>query len=148
MPMTIKARNGYAKIINAFAKEHLADGLDHWKGQPDMIAMTRGDAKDYRMIGSLLRTKGAKEALELARSLDTAARDCVPDQVWDAMERDEDEEALTRQEWKDEVTTQHIEALERDKASIDRRLEEARKSLGTPPDGSMKEGLMSDHYSR
>lgn len=150
MAMSKKARNEYAKIMTAFAKQYLADGIEDWKNDEDsesMIRMTRADARDYRMIGRLLREKGAKEALAHARSLDTAARECVPDQVWDAMVRDEDEAALTRQEWDDEITRRHIAALEAEIESRQRQITEAKARLGKPSGGTLNERLMEGHYT-
>ena len=88
--MTYAERQRLAKVMSAYAKEHLADGLECWKGEADMIAMTRADCKDYREIGRLLRTESCEAAFKLARSLDTSARECVPEEVWYAMEADED----------------------------------------------------------
>ncbi len=138
MSMSIKARNGYAKIMTAFTKRFLAEGLEAWKGEEDMIACTRGDAKDYRTISKLLRTKGAKETLKFARNLDTLARDHIPDQIWDAMERDEDAEAQTRQEWNDDITKRHIIALEDQRDCINRQIETAKNRLGVRSNNANK----------
>lgn len=83
--MTRKEAQLYAREMRVFAKVHLADGLECWKGEEDMIEMVRGDAADYREIAKLLRAFKIEEALEKSRSLDTAAREEIPETVWDAM---------------------------------------------------------------
>lgn len=78
-----------AKIMREFAAEYRADGLKEWKGEPDMVAMILGDAKDYREIARLLRLNKIGEASDLARSMDTAPRETIPDSVWSAMTGEE-----------------------------------------------------------
>lgn len=83
--ITYLEAQGYAKIMRTHAQQHLARGLNTWKGESDMIAMVRADAKDYRAIAQLLRANKIRKARDLAGSLDTAARDTIPDTIWDAM---------------------------------------------------------------
>lgn len=75
----------HAKCMREFAKNHLAAGLKRWQGEPEMIAMVRGDAKDFREIAKLLRAGKIKEAFKHAGNMDTAPREQIPDDVWDAM---------------------------------------------------------------
>jgi hypothetical protein len=76
-----------------------------------MIAMTRADCKDYREIRRLLRTESCEGAFKLARSLDTSARECVPEEVWYAMEADEDFHEET-EETEREIVEYRIRNLE------------------------------------
>jgi hypothetical protein len=99
--MTRKEAQGYAKIMRVFAQEHLEDGLNDWKGESEMIEMVRSDSKDFRGVAQLLRANKIQEARDLAGSLDTAARERIPDDVWDAMEQhcdytEEEYETITR----------------------------------------------------
>ena len=48
----------------------------------EMKKMYATDRKDFRHILSLYRKGKYKEALEAARHLDTAARDHIPNSVW------------------------------------------------------------------
>jgi len=74
-----------AKAMRKFAAEYRADGLKEWKGEPDMMAMILGDAKDYREIARLLRLNKIGEASDLASSLDTSPRETIPDSIWNVM---------------------------------------------------------------
>ena len=113
--MSSKEARLHAKTMSAYAQEHLADGLDTWKGEADMIEMVRADCKDYRAIGKLLRENKVEKARDLAGSLDTAARECVPDSVWEAME----EHCFDDEEF-EEVTKSYLDRLvsERDLLNV------------------------------
>jgi len=126
--MTHAERLRLAKVMTAYAKEHLADGLECWKGEADMIDMTRGDCKDYREIGRLLRTKGAAPAFKLARSLDTSARECVPDEVWDAMQADEDFHEETEETERD-IVVYRIRNYETEIEALQIKLKSANQHL-------------------
>ncbi len=127
--MTYKERRSHATIMSAFAKVHLAEGLDTWKGEDDMIDMVRSDARDYRKIASLLRTESCAAAYELAHSLDTSARECVPDSVWYAMDEDMEAREENIQEFEDDITRRHIAALTCRKESLERQIEKAEERL-------------------
>lgn len=71
--------------MREFAKDFLAEGLDSWKGESDMIAMIRGDAKDFRTVAKYLGQGDIHEAFEAARCMDTDARDQIPDKIWNSM---------------------------------------------------------------
>lgn len=121
--MTRTQAKAHAKVMREYATEHLAHGLDCWKGEADMIEMTRADCKDYRAIAKLLREFKIEEARSMSGSLDTAARECIPDSVWDAME-----EHLTEDEVYEECTAARIEILTRRKAALDVQLADAHKA--------------------
>lgn len=113
----------HARVLRVASTEMLASGLECWQGQPDMIAMQRGDCKDYRAIATLLREFKIEEARSLSGSLDTAARECIPDSVWNAME-----EHLEDDEEYEESTAARIEILTERKADLDRQLAAAHKA--------------------
>tara|TARA_S200002703_G_scaffold127052_1_gene113652 strand:- start:2829 stop:3119 length:291 start_codon:yes stop_codon:yes gene_type:complete len=75
----------HAKKLREYAKSYLADGLRRWQGEAEMISMVRGDAKDFREVAKLLRAGKVKEAFSRADSMDTAPREQIPDDVWNAM---------------------------------------------------------------
>jgi hypothetical protein len=126
--MTYAERLRLAKVMTAYAKEHLAEGLETWKGEDDMIEMTRADCKDYREIGRLLREVGAEAAFELARSLDTAAREYIPDEVWSAMEADEEYREYTEEDER-EVVVYRIGRYRDEIAALQVKLREAQNHL-------------------
>lgn len=99
--LTRKEAQAHAKVLRVYAQEHLANGLEVWRGQPEMIEMARGDARDYRKIAQLLRANQIQKARDLAGGLDTAAREHIPESVWDAMIEhcdysEEEYEAITK----------------------------------------------------
>lgn len=56
------------------------------RGDPSnktMLAMYASDRKDMRRVLSLYNKGKWKEAVELAGHMDTAARDYIPQRVWD-----------------------------------------------------------------
>ncbi len=126
--MTYKERQAHAKEMSAFAHEYLVEGLDTWPGEEDMIKMVRGDAKDYRKIATLLRTKSCQAAYALAQSLDTAARDCIPQDIWDAMDEDLFAHEVSPED-DDEITRKHIAHLTGQKESLERQIEKAKERL-------------------
>lgn len=75
----------HAKNMREFAKKHLASGLKRWCGEPEMIAMVRGDAKDFREVAKLLRVGKIKQAFAVAGGMDTAPREQIPNDIWNAM---------------------------------------------------------------
>lgn len=77
-----------ARKLRAYAKESLADGLEAWKDDPDMIPGVRADARDVREAARLLRTDGAKAAWEYIGMLDTFVREGIPQDIWDALAND------------------------------------------------------------
>lgn len=81
-----------AKELRDVAKEYLAQGLSSFKGEADMIAMFRNDAKDLREVASLIRRQDLKKAWIKAYRLDTAVREIIPDNIWDAIETELDED--------------------------------------------------------
>lgn len=124
--MTRTQAKAHAKVLREYATEHLAHGLDCWKGDEDeagMVSMTRADCKDYRTIAKLLREFKIEEARSMSGSLDTAARECIPDSVWDAME-----EHLMPDDEYEECTAARIEILTQRKAELDRQLVAAHKA--------------------
>lgn len=115
--MTRTQAKGHAKFLRKASTEILAEGLDTWKGEDDMINMVRGDCKDYRAIAKLTLEYKIEEAGNLMHSLDTAARECIPDSVWDAI----DEHNEPDEEY-EECTADRIRDLTRRKADLDRQL--------------------------
>ena len=114
----------HAKVLREASTEMLKDGLECWKGEPDMIAMQRGDCKDYRAIAKLILEFKIEEAGNLMHSLDTAARECIPDTVWDAVdEHNEDDEEH------EEIMTCRVQILTERKADLERQLAAAHKDL-------------------
>lgn len=85
MELTPKRAQELAGTLRAFADEYLAEGLEMWEDEPDMIEMYQGDASDYRYVATLLAGMRIEQALRAARHMDTAPRDRIPDEVWDAM---------------------------------------------------------------
>lgn len=126
--MTYAERQVHAKTMSAYAKEHLADGLETWKGEDDMIAMVRGDAKDYRTIARFLRTSSAERAFEKCRDLDTAARECIPESVWYALEADEEYREYTEEDER-EILVYRIRNLTDEKGAIEAKLKAATQHL-------------------
>ncbi len=113
----------HAKVLREASTEMLKDGLECWKGEPDMIAMQRGDCKDYRTIATLLREFKIEEAGNLMHSLDTASRECIPDSVWDAIEEHNEDD-----EEHEECTAARIEILTQRRDDLDRQLVAAHKA--------------------
>ena len=126
--LTHAERQVLAKTMSTYAKEHLKEGLEIWKGEPDMIAMTRGDAKDYRTIARFLRTSSAERALEKAQSLDTAAREYIPDEVWNALQSNDEYTRYTEQDERD-LLVMRIRNLTDDKGAIEAKLKAATDHL-------------------
>ena len=126
--MTRKAATVHARYLRAFAKGYLAEGLETWKDEEDMLPMVRGDAADFREIAKLLREFKIEKAREKAHSLDTAARDSIPECVWDAMEshcgRDDDIDEEV------EVTQADVDQLIAERDLLNLLIDEARKKLG------------------
>ena len=58
-------------------------GLVDWKGEADMIKMTKNDYADKKAIAKFLRAGNIKDAEILVSNLDTCAREDVPQSVWD-----------------------------------------------------------------
>ena len=50
---------------------------------PEMIRIFAQDRKDFRKVLSLYRKGQWKEAAEFAGHMDTAARDHIPQKIWD-----------------------------------------------------------------
>lgn len=121
--MTRKEAQGYAKILRVYAKDHLADGLDCWKGESDMIDMVRGDAKDYRKIAQLLYANKIQEARDLSGSLDTAARERIPEIIWYAMEEHCD---YTEDEY-EVITKATLDRIKARRDLLDTQIEQATK---------------------
>lgn len=92
--MTYKQRIAHAKTVTAFAKQDLAESLEIWKADPEMIECAHADHGDYNHLAYLLRHVSCKVAFKHARSLDTAARDIIPEDVWDAMQEDADSKEI------------------------------------------------------
>jgi hypothetical protein len=89
-----------------------------------MIAMQRGDCKDYRAIAKLLLEYKIEEAGNLMHSLDTASRECIPDSVWDAIEEHNEDD-----EEHEECMASHVEILTARKADLERQLAAAHTAL-------------------
>jgi hypothetical protein len=60
-----------------------------WRCEPgdpsnkEMLAMYASDRKDFRKVLSLYRQGKWKEAAEFAGHMDTAARDYIPNGIWE-----------------------------------------------------------------
>ena len=82
--------NALAGMLEKSAKSMLAQGRKAWsKGDDndkDMQAMYQQDYKDHMRIAKLLRAGKIEAASKTADRLDTASRDEIPPQVWDAMD--------------------------------------------------------------
>ena len=122
--MTRTQAKTHAKVLRVASTEMLKDGLECWKGEPDMIAMQRGDCKDYRSIAKLVSEFKIEEAGNLMHSLDTASRECIPDSVWDAIEEHNEPD-----EEHEEVCATRVEILTQRKADLERQLAAAHKDL-------------------
>ncbi len=121
--MTRTQAKTHAKVLREASTEMLAEGLVTWKGEPDMIEMQRSDCKDYRDIAKLIRDYDLEAAGNLMHSLDTAARECIPDSVWYAV----DEHNEPDEEHEDDCATR-IEILTQRKAELDRQLAAAHEA--------------------
>lgn len=75
-PSTSNAIEAMKKLAKRTQKEG-NDNIDL-----SMQAMYLSDAGDYLSIASMLQEGNVKKAREHARNLDTAARECIPDNVW------------------------------------------------------------------
>ena len=67
--------------MNSMIKQH------RWihDRDPDMLLMYKNDRNDFRSIVRFLKRGDWKSAYDLAGSLDTAARDCIPGPAWEFM---------------------------------------------------------------
>ncbi len=122
--MTRTQAKEHARVLRVASTEMLAEGLDTWKGEPDMIEMQRSDCQDYRAIAKFTREFKIEEAGNLMHSLDTAARECIPDSVWDAI----DEHNEPDEEHEEDCATR-VEILTLRKADLERQLVAAHKDL-------------------
>lgn len=55
-----------------------------WNGRkdPEMVAVHKADAKDIRMVATLIRKRKFAEAREAIYCLDTIVRDEIPSDIW------------------------------------------------------------------
>lgn len=65
----------FEAVIKAYQWTHDKD--------PAMIKMFAADRRDFRKVLSLYRKGKCKEAGEVAGHMDTAARDYIPQSIWD-----------------------------------------------------------------
>lgn len=118
-----------AKVMSQAAKEYRTQ-VSRWADDPSMVKCIRNDANDLREVGRLLRTKSAKAAYEAAQHLDTIVREAIPDVVWVALQDDEEERLGRDQDYNDDITRRHIAALESQRDSLQRQIDEAKSRLG------------------
>jgi hypothetical protein len=52
----------------------------------DMVNMYTQDRKDFRVVLKLFKGYNFDEAMSKAHHMDTAARECIPDSVWEILE--------------------------------------------------------------
>ena len=77
--VTVVAQTAMIGCIRATEKQAKSD---EWKNEPNMIKMFRNDAKDYRKVLALAKAGKLREAKSLMCSLDTGAREVIPDSFW------------------------------------------------------------------
>jgi hypothetical protein len=70
--------------IRAVADSHDNETCEHVEPEDreGMLEMYRGDARDLRKVADLVEALRFKAAHEKAWSMDTAARECIPDEAW------------------------------------------------------------------
>ena len=75
MKPSIEAIEDFKKVIRGY----------QWTfdKEPEMIRMFTQDRKDFRKVLSLYRKGQWEEAAEFAGHMDTAARDYIPQKIWD-----------------------------------------------------------------
>lgn len=78
-----ESRQKKAKELREAAKKVLDRGLRTWKGEEDMLSMVRGDVRDMRIVAKHILANKLTEARNHASQMDTAARDHIPDSVYD-----------------------------------------------------------------
>lgn len=126
--MTLADRKVHAKTLREYAKKDLADSLEHWKDDREMQACARADAKDIREAARLLLNVGAAEALAHIQSLDTFVRDGIPNDVWDALQSNDDYKRYTEQDERD-ILCCRIRNLTHEKEAIEAKLKAANQQL-------------------
>jgi len=86
---TVKSKDINSYMADAyveFAEENFEDNKGSsylWDGNENMMDMFRSDRKNHLKAAKLIRAGKITKAAEVIQHMDTAARDLVPDMVYD-----------------------------------------------------------------
>jgi hypothetical protein len=89
------------RVIKAIARAHarVADARRDSRHTESYVKMLVGDAKDLREVFSLVKRGLWKDASRKASSMDTAARENIPDALYDLIEENQRAGRTGRDSW-------------------------------------------------
>lgn len=81
--MTEEKNQQMANVLRDIANSTITRFQNTWPDEDEMLSMGYKDASDYTKIGYLITKSRYKEAAKVAWNMDTAARDNIPDDIYE-----------------------------------------------------------------